>query len=529
MAKVLVTDSVDQKAIDVLTACKEIEVVVDHKISAEDLEKRMGEFEAIVIRSRTKMTPAIIKAGKNLKIIARAGVGVDNVDLETASNQGVIVVNSPEGNTVAAAEHTLALMMSLTRQVPDAHISMKAGKWDRAKFMGSEVYKKKLGLIGFGKIGAWVAKASYAMGMQIMVYDPFVSKDVVEKLDYQYVPNLDELFKNADYITLHIPKTKDTANIISAENIARMKKGVKIINCARGGLIDEKALADALVSGQVGGAALDVFNSEPPEANNPLANAPNIILTPHLGASTEEAQVNVAIDVSEQIVDVLTGGMARSAVNIPSMKPEIMGQIKQYMPLAERLGALVSQVISGGIKEVNVNYMGTVAGKPLAPLSTAVIKGLLTPTMKERVNFVNASLIAKERAIELKESKSDDAHDYTDLIQVEIVTDKDKHTVTGTLMDGKEPRIVSIDKYKINIAPTGNLLLIYHHDEPGIIGKLGTMLGNNKINIAAMQVGREQVGGQALMVVNIDTPCSDELLSQIEKEKGFAKVKQVQL
>lgn len=528
MAKVLVTDSVDQKAIDVLTACKEIEVVVDHKISAEDLEKRMGEFDAIVIRSRTKMTPAIIKAGKNLKIIARAGVGVDNVDLETASNQGVIVVNSPEGNTVAAAEHTISLMMSLTRQVPDAHISMKAGKWDRAKFMGSEVYKKKLGVVGFGKIGAWVAKASYAMGMQVMVYDPFVSKDVIEKLDYQQV-TLEELFKNADYITLHIPKTKDTANIISAENIAKMKKGVKIINCARGGLIDEKALADALISGQVGGAALDVFNSEPPEANHPLLDAPNIILTPHLGASTEEAQVNVAIDVSEQIVDVLTGGMARSAVNIPSMKPEIMGQIKQYMPLAEKLGALVSQVISGAIKEVKVNYMGTVAGKPLAPISTAVLKGLLTPTMKERVNFVNATLIAKERAIDLQESKSDYAHDYTDLIQVEIVTDKDTHTVTGTLMDGKEPRIVSIDKYKINIAPAGNLLLIYHHDEPGIIGKLGTMMGNNKINIAAMQVGREQIGGQALMVINIDTPCSDELISQIEKEKGFAKVKQVKL
>lgn len=528
MAKVLVTDSVDEKAIEILRGAKSVEVVVDHKISAEDLLKTIDQYEGIIIRSRTKMTAEIIQAGKNLKIVARAGVGVDNVDLDAATKQGVIVVNSPEGNTVAAAEHTVSLMMALSRQIPAADLSMKAGKWDRNKFMGTELYNKTLGLVGFGKIGGRVAKVSSALGMQVLIYDPFVNKELAEKEGYK-MASLDELFAQADYITLHIPKTKDTANLINAENMAKMKKGVRIINCARGGLIDEKALAEALKSGHVGGAALDVFGSEPPEADNPLISAPNIVLTPHLGASTEEAQVNVALDVAEQVRDVLTGGMPRAAVNIPAMKPEVMAQMKPYLPLVEKMGAIAAQVVDGAIQKVKLSYLGEVSQKVTTPLTTAILKGLLTPTVGERVNFVNAPIIAKERGIEVEATKAYEAHDYTDLILLEVVTDKGTHTVGGTLLDGKNPHIVKLDHFAINMEPTGHMLAVYHLDQPGMIGRVGMLLGDQKVNIAGMQVGRERVGGPSVMVLNIDDRVPDTVLAQVSKIQGIEKVKLITL
>ncbi len=400
--KVLAADKIAEIGLKMLKDAG-IDAEMKTGLKEEELIKIIPEYDALIVRSATKVTSKIIEAGKNLKIIGRAGVGVDNVDLPTATKNGVIVVNSPEGNTVAAAEHTWAMVLSMARQIPQAHGKLKGGVWDKKSFKGVEVLNKTLGVIGLGKIGRRVASYALGMGMRVIASDPFVTEEYAKSIGVE-LKDLEMVIKESDFITFHIPKAKETMHLVNAEMIKKMKKGVRLVNVARGGIIDENALAEAVKIGQVAAAALDVFEKEPLVSDSPLLGLDNVVVTPHLGASTVEAQINVAVDVVEQIIEVLKGGAARSAVNIPSMKPELIAPVKPYMSVAEKLGRLASQIVPGAVSKVLVEYSGEVAENDVSPLTTTVLKGLLTPMMDVVVNFVNAPLIAKERGIELRQN-----------------------------------------------------------------------------------------------------------------------------
>ncbi|AFY65130.1 phosphoglycerate dehydrogenase [Geitlerinema sp. PCC 7407] len=519
MPKVLVSDPVDQAGLDILSQVAQVDVQTG--LSEEELVRIIPEYDALMIRSGTRVTRAVIEAGTQLKIIGRAGVGVDNVDVPAATRQGVVVVNSPEGNTIAAAEHAVAMMLSLSRHVPDANQSVKSGKWDRKSFMGVEVYKKTLGVVGLGKIGSHVATIARAMGMKLLAYDPFISSERAEQLGCRLV-ELDFLLREADYITLHIPKTPETTHLINAETLATMKPTVRIVNCARGGIIDEAAIAAAINEGRIGGAALDVFENEPLEEDSVLrAVGKDLVLTPHLGASTAEAQVNVAIDVAEQIRDVLLGLPARSAVNIPGLYPDVLEKLRPYLQLAETLGTLVSQLAGGRIESLTIRLQGELAAMESKPITIASLKGLLSQALRERVNYVNASIEAKERGIRVVETRDDSVRDYAGSLRLIAKGSLGEHSVTGTLLGDGEIRITTIDDFPINVPPSRHMLLTLHRDMPGIIGKIGSLLGSFNVNIASMQVGRKIVRGDAVMVLSIDDPLPDGILSEITKVPGI--------
>lgn len=529
MPKVLITDKINEVAGDILKGVAE--VVYMETLPEDKLSEIIGEYDALMIRSQTKVTPKIIEAAKNMKIIGRAGVGVDNVDVEESTKKGIIVVNSPDGNTTAAAEHTIALMMSMARHIPAAVASTKQGKWERAKFTGCEVLNKTLGIIGLGKIGSHVAKVAISLGMKVVVYDPFASKEAAEDLGASYVTTLDEFWGVCDFITVHVPKNKETANLINTETIAKMKKGVKLINCARGGIINEADLVKAIDEGHVSAAAIDVFEQEPIIETSPyLACKGDLILTPHLGASTEEAQINVAIDVAEQIRDVLSGGNARAAVNIPSLKAEILEPVKEYMELAEDLGKLVAQISNGAIKKIQISTNGSLAQLNCSPLKTAILKGILSRTL-EGVNYVNAPVIAKNRGIDVVESSSVTACSYVGLITVKLTTDAEAHTVSGALVADGSPRIVKIDEYNTSIAPAEHILMTPHADKPGMIAKVATVLGEKGVNISMMQVARKEktVGGESIMIINTDSAVCPDILENIKKIEGVFSAAYVNL
>ncbi|MEC4983726.1 MAG: phosphoglycerate dehydrogenase [Oscillatoria sp. PMC 1068.18] len=518
MSKVLVSDSINQAGIDILSQVAQVDVKTG--LPAAELVKIMPEYDALMVRSGTKVTAEIIEAGNQLKIIGRAGVGVDNIDVAAATRKGIVVVNSPEGNTIAAAEHALAMMLSLSRHVPEANQSLKSGKWERKLYMGSEVYKKTLGVVGLGKIGSHVASVARAMGMKILAYDPFISAERAEQLGCRLV-DLDLLFSESDYITLHVPKTRETSHLINAVALAKMKPTTRIINCARGGIIDEAALAEAIANGKIAGAALDVFEQEPLQ-ESPLRDlGTKVILTPHLGASTEEAQVNVAIDVAEQIRDVLLGLPARSAVNIPGLNPNVLEQLRPYMQLAETLGKLVAQLAGGRIEMLDVRLQGELATNQAQPLVLAALKGLLSIALRERVNYVNASIEAKERGIRVIETRDSSIHDYSGSLHLIARGSLGEHSVTGALLGDREIRITNLDGFPINVPPTNNMLFTLHRDMPGIIGKIGSLLGSFNVNIASMQVGRKIVRGDAVMALSLDDPLPEGILSEITKVSGI--------
>jgi D-3-phosphoglycerate dehydrogenase len=518
MSKVLVSDPIDQSGIDILSQVATVDVKTGLK--PEELVQIIGEYDALMIRSGTRVTEEIIAAGTNLKIIGRAGVGVDNVDVPAATRQGIVVVNSPQGNTIAAAEHALAMMMSLSRYVPDANASVKSGGWDRKSYVGAEIYKKTIGIVGLGKIGSHVAKVAKAMGMKLLAFDPFISAERAEQIGCQLV-DLDLLLQQSDYITLHIPKTPESTHLINAERLAKMKPNARIINCARGGIVDEEALAFALKNGQIAGAALDVFESEPLGESPLKALGKEVILTPHLGASTTEAQVNVAIDVAEQIRDVLLGLPARSAVNIPGLSPDVLEELKPYMQLAETLGNLVGQLAGGRVEVLNVSLQGELATNKSQPLVIASLKGLLYQALRERVNYVNASIEAKERGIRVIETRDESVKDYAGSLHLEATGNLGTHAVTGALLGDGEIRVTNIDGFPINVPPNQHMLFTVHRDMPGIIGKIGSLLGSFNVNIASMQVGRKIVRGDAVMVLSIDDPLPDGILAEITKVQGI--------
>ncbi|NJL01565.1 MAG: phosphoglycerate dehydrogenase [Spirulinaceae cyanobacterium SM2_1_0] len=518
MSKVLVSDPIDPAGIEILSQVAQVDIKTG--LAAEELIQIIPDYDALMVRSGTRVTQPIIEAGTRLKIIGRAGVGVDNIDIPAATRRGIVVVNSPEGNTTAAAEHALAMMLALSRYIPIAHQSVQASKWERKRFVGTEVYKKTLGVVGLGKIGSHVASVAKALGMKLLAYDPFISVERAEQLGCRLV-DLDLLFRESDYVTLHVPKTPETAHLINAEALAKMKPTARLINCSRGGIVDEAALVDALQSGQIAGAALDVFEDEPLGESQLRGLEEKVVLTPHLGASTAEAQVNVAIDVAEQIRDVLLGLPARSAVNIPGLNPNVMEQLKPYLELAETLGNLVGQLAGGRIDRLTVRLQGELANMQSQPVVVAAIKGLLVQALRERVNYVNASIEAKERGIRVIETKDVSEADYTSSLHLEARGSLGEHSVTGALLSHGEIRVTNIDGFPINLPPSPHMVFALHRDMPGMIGRLGSLLGEFNVNIASMQVGRKIVRGDAVMALSIDDPLPESLREEILKIAGI--------
>jgi len=510
---ILVCDEIAAEGLEILKRAGQVETL-SATLPEDQLCAKVPPYDALVVRSATKVTDKVIAAAPRLKVIGRAGVGVDNIDVQAATQRGIIVINSPEGNTVAAAEHALALLLSLARNIPQANQSAKAGEWRRSEFMGAEVYQKTLGVVGVGKIGSLVAQRCKAFGMRVLGYDPYLSIERAAQLGIEKV-GLDELLATADFVTVHAAKTPETAGLVGAAELAKMKPTARLINCARGGIVDEQALYEALKTGTIAGAALDVFSQEPPGAI-PLFELPNLIATPHLGASTHEAQEKVALDVAEQIVEVLRGGQPRSAVNSPAVPSEVMVQLAPYLHLVEQIGRMHAYFHKRAIRSVELSYSGEIAEWSVAPLTPRFLVGLLSPQFEQPVNTVNARLIAESRGINVAERKTQEPHDYASLISTRVVSEGCEMTVDGTLFGRADPRIVRVNKYRTDIVPQGLTLFTWHYDRPGVIGKVGTLLGSNRINIAGMQVGREYVGSHALMILSLDNPIPDELIRQID-------------
>lgn len=527
MIKVLVSDPLAKEGIKILEREKDIEVVVKTKQTPEQLKEEIKGCDAIVVRSATKVTKEVIEAADKLRVIGRAGVGLDNVDIEAASKKGIVVVNAPAGNTISTAEHTMSLILSLSRNVTKADRSIKNGEWDRKRFMGVELYGKILGVVGMGRIGTEVVKRALSFQMKVIAYDPFLSAEKAKKIGIE-LSSFENLLKTSDYITVHTPLTEDTRYMISDEQFKLMKTGVRIINCARGGIIEEKALKKAIESGKVAGCALDVFESEPLKDFS-LVKMDNVVATPHLGASTEEAQVNVSIDIAEIVLDVLLNRCIRNAVNVPCVDTELLKILQPYLDLAEKLGSLGTQLVEGHIKNVKIKYTGEITNYDTSPLTIAIMKGMLAPILQETVNFVNAPMIAKEREIKVSETKTAEIEDFANLISIEIETDKAKLNVEGTLFTKVDPRIAKIGGFYVDASPTGYMLVISNKDVPGIIGEIGTLIGKNKINIAGMSFGRETPGGKAITVLNVDSVVPKDVLAQIKSAKNIFDAKLVKL
>jgi len=519
--KVLVSDPIAEQGIEILKDNFDVDIATG--LEPLELIKRIGNYEALIVRSETQVTKEVINAGKKLKIIGRAGVGVDNIDVNAATERGIIVVNAPEGNTISAAEHTIAMMMSMSRNIPQANASLKGKKWDRKKFMGVEVRGKTLGVLGLGRIGSEVAKRALGMEMIILAYDPFISAERAKDLGVE-LTTVEDIVRRADYITVHTPLTKETKDLISTKEFAIMKKGVRLINCARGGIINEEALAKAVKDGIVGGAAIDVFTKEPP-FENPLLELDRVIVTPHLGASTEEAQINVAVTVAEQIVNALIGLPVKNAINMPYVKAEVMQIIEPYFPLAEKMGKLGTQLI-GNYETIEISYCGEIADHNVAPVTLAVLKGLLEPMLGAGVNYVNAPTIAKERKLKVIESRSKTVVGYPSQISIKLRKKDEERIISGTVI-GKEPRVVQLDEYIIDVIPSGFMIVTRIEDRPNIIGPCCMILGKNEINIAGMQVGRIKAGGEAIMVLNIDNEVDDRILDEIKEVDGIIDAKLV--
>ncbi len=514
--RVLVADPVAPAGVEFLRRGAETDVATG--LAPEELVARIADYDALVVRSETRVTEAVLEAGKRLKIVARAGVGVDNIDVPAATRCGVIVVNSPEGNTIAAAEHTVAMLLSLSRKIPQAAASLRRGEWKRSKFVGVEVYNKTLGVVGFGKIGREVARRARGMGMQVVASDAFVTPELARREGVELV-ELPELFRRADFITVHTPLTRETRGLIGDDALAVMKNGVRLVNCARGGIIDEAALLRALESGKVAGAALDVFEKEPPAPDHPLVAHERVIATPHLGASTEEAQVNVALDVADQILAVLQGRPPRSAVNMPALSADLFVRIEPHLELGVKIGRLQAQLATSPIEAVSVIYSGDLLNLDVQPVTRGVLMGLLQPVLAQSVNFVNAPYIAEQRGIRVTESKTAGEEDYPNYIRVEVETAQGRKTVVGgTVLGRRDIRIREIDQFQIDLKPEGYLLLARHHDRPGIIGRVGTLMGEAGINIGGMYVGREAVGKRAIMVLTVDSPVPEKLREEIARE-----------
>ncbi len=501
--RVLLSDALAAQGVEALKCHPELEVDIRAGLKPAELAGIIAPYHALVIRSATKVTREIIDQAASLRVIGRAGVGVDNVDLEAATRRGIVVMNSPLGNTVTTAEHTIAMMMALARHIPDANAALKGGRWERGKFTGAEVCNKTLGVVGLGNIGRVVADRALGLKMKVIGFDPILTRDAAAKIGIELV-GLDELFHRADFITVHTPLTGETRGLVGRAAFEKMKQGVRVINCARGGIVDEAALAGALRSGKVAGAALDVFAEEPPPADHPLLQLDNVIVTPHLGAATEEAQVQVAVDIARQVADFLLEGSIRQAVNLPALSPKELELLAPHLRLGEKLGRLAAQLISEAPAEISVGFGGEAAGLKTEPVTAAVVKGLLSAFLDEPLNYVNAPFIARERGIRMIETRSREATDYVNTLAVTVKSPGAEHQVVGAVLGNRAMRLIRIDGYRVEAVPEGYFLMLHNRDVPGVVGAVGTMLGQEGINIAGLELGRDRAGGMALSLVEVD-------------------------
>ncbi len=521
--KILVSDDVSEKGVALLRQHFDVDVKTNMPVS--ELIACIGEYDALVTRSQTQVTKEIIDAATNLKVIGRAGVGVDNIDIPAATARGIMVLNAPEGNTLAATEHTIAIMMAMTRHVPQAHASIQEGKWDRKSFDGIQVQGRTLGIIGVGRIGSRVARRMQAMEMTTIGYDPYITEERGQQVGVELV-DFDTLLAKSDYITIHTPLTDETRNMLNADAISKMKDGVRIVNCARGACVDTKALAEALKSGKVAGAAIDVYPDEPLTAeNNPFLGMPNVVQTPHLGASTIEAQIGVAVDVAVGVIDALEGKPVMTAVNMAPIPKSVATVIQPYFKLAERMGTIGIALAGAPVREIEVEYTGALSETETQALTTAFLKGLLNPILQDSVNFVNAPSIAKKRHLNVKESKSHQSGYFTTAITAKIITSKSEHQVVGTLFDGKEAKIVEIDHSRIDFKPEGYLLLVPHINKPNMIGQMATVLGSAGININGMQVGGSPDEETNIMAIAVGDDIPKDIMTKLRNIKGILDVK----
>lgn len=526
--KVLVAEHISDEAVELMKK-EGLEVDVKTGLKKEEILNIIQDYDALIVRSQIKVDRDIIERAKNLKIIGRAGVGVDNIDLESATARGIIVVNAPGGNTISTAEHTIALLFALARKIPQAYLSMKEKKWDRKKFTGIELRGKTIGVIGLGRVGFEVAKRCKALEMNVLAFDPYIPPERAQQIGAKLV-DFETLLKESDIITLHVPKTKETSGLIKKEQINLMKKGVLIVNTARGGIIDEKALIEGLQSGKIGGVALDVFEKEPPDFNSPIFGFENVITTPHLGASTEEAQLSVGLIVAEDIINLAKGLPVKNAVNLPPIEPAEFEFIYPYMLLAEKMGKIASARLGGVIRNVKLKFSGKIAEKNKEFVVRALLQGLLEKTLGAGINLISAKKIAEERQIKVETSVIEKVENYESLLEVEIESDGKSISFAGTCF-GKEYRLLRIDVYHVNFIPKGHYIISLHEDKPGVIGRVGTLFGKNNINIAGMIVGRkgDKPGGVQLMLLLVDDPPTDEVLKEMLKLDGIIDATYVEL
>ena len=526
--RILAADGVSPKGIALLQENPQFDVQISGGLKEDELIARIGDLDALIVRSQTKVTAKALAAATKLKVIGRAGVGVDNVQVEAATERGIVVMNTPGGNTISTAEHTFSLLLSLARKIPQAHASIAAGKWDRKSFEGTELCGKTLGIVGMGRIGGEVARRAIAFGMSVIAYDPYLVQSRARSLQVELADNLTALLERADFITVHMPLTSETNKILNATTIAQCKKGVRIVNCARGGLVDEAALLAALQSGQVAGAALDVYEKEPPPEDFPFRSLPNVVLTPHLGASTAEAQESVGVEIAHAISEYLLNGIVNNAVNVPNVDLRTLEVLRPYLTLGEKLGRLLAQIAPTGLENLTVHYTGKVSETETIPVTRAVLKGLLYKTSEFAVNEVNAPRAAQNLGINVTESRQAAGGDFTDLITVEAVKGDGRYEVGATIV-GVRPRIVRLNGHNLEAIPEGVLMIVENKDRPGMVGWIGTLLAKAKINIASMSLSRGDTGGNALGVLNLDSMPSAELVKEIEADQGILSVQVAQL
>ena len=522
--KILVSDPISQKGVELLRANPKFHVDVNTGLKEDQLLPIIGEYEALIVRSQTKVNAKVIAAAKKLRVVGRAGVGVDNVDVDAATRRGIIVMNTPGGNTISTCEHTFSMMLALARKIPAAHASMKAGKWDRKSFEGVEVYNKTLGIIGMGRIGTEVARRAIAFGMCVLVYDPFLSLSRAKALQVE-VCELDDIYRQADFITVHVPITEQTRGLINKMTMAKMKKGVRLINCARGGIINEADLVEALKSGQVAGVALDVYENEPPK-DSPLLALDNVVLTPHLGASTQEAQESVGTEVAEQVAEALSGGTIRNAVNLPTIDAKVLAMLRPYLTFGEQMGRLLAQLAPARIERLTIEFCGKAAELETSPITRSILKGFLEKAEGGEVNYINAPVMAAQLGIRVEEIKSSEPIDYAELIHVRAIANGQSTSLSGTFYGSvNNPRIVRINDMPVEATPAGVLFIYQNQDRPGVVGWIGTLMGKYGINIAGMSLGRDKQGGKALTVLNLDSTPSEAVIAEIRKDPGILDVK----
>ncbi len=525
--KVLLVDGIDPAGVEVLRRAPGVEPLVHAKLEREALLDLAGSLDGIVVRSATVVDRELIGRAQKLKVIGRAGVGVDNVDLAAATERGVIVMNSPGGSTMTTAEHTLAMLFALSRSIPQAYRALREGRWEKSRFKGVEISGKTLGIVGLGRIGSHVGHVAQGMGMKVIAYDPFISPGA-EMTSGVEIVELNRLFRDADFLTIHTPLTDRTRHLVNAESISRMKDGVRIVNCARGGIVNESDLYDALASGKVAGAAFDVFEREP-DTQSPLLELDNFIATPHLGASTVEAQRKVSEDICQQVTDFLVHDTVRGALNFPQLEAGQLDRYRHFVDLSDRLASFIGQIADGRIESVRVRYSGEVCDMNLRYLTSTILRRLLEPILREGVNLINAGHVARERGISVEESRVPPPESFASLVTVEITTDRESHRVSGTVFSDKRARIVNVEGYAIEVVPSGHMIFLTNTDKPGVIGRIGTLMGQHDVNVAGMYVGRDTAGGRALALLLIDNPVDDHVIAEVRNIENVLSARAIHI